>query len=267
MVRCVGSGGRGATTTGTAVLVCRPLFTHPSPSGGAALVQRSANSAGGWWLQVECSGARGLTAGASRGGVGLLVLRCEHRGRGAPAGAAPRPTAKVWIAINKQITACKDVKDLCSVIQNRVTEFNHVNFATAFCKLLQTPRHGVAGGTVDQALRSLEESALHNIEDFGPQELANTLHAMAKRNYIPTNSRVIEALERQVEELAGTLNAKDVANMLWAYAKMGRKPGAGLEGRAEALTGTFNAQDMTNTLWAYATMGREPGCRPTPRRM
>ena len=32
-----------------------------------------------------------------------------------------------------------------------------------------------------------------------------------------------------------------------------------LEGRAEALVGTFNAQEVANTLWAYATMGREPG--------
>ena len=44
---------------------------------------------------------------------------------------------------------------------------------------------------------------------------------------------------------------------------MGRGPGASLmrelEGRAEALAGTFNAQDVANTLWAYATMGRGPG--------
>ena len=29
--------------------------------------------------------------------------------------------------------------------------------------------------------------------------------------------------------------------------------------RAEALAGTFNAQEVANTLWAYATMGWEPG--------
>ena len=44
---------------------------------------------------------------------------------------------------------------------------------------------------------------------------------------------------------------------------MGREPGAGLmrelEERAEALVGIFNAQAVSNTLWAYATMGREPG--------
>ena len=67
----------------------------------------------------------------------------------------------------------------------------------------------------------------------------------------------------RAEALAGTFIAQDVANTLWAYATMGRGPGAGvmrgLEGRAEALAGTFNAQDVANTLWAYATMGREPG--------
>jgi hypothetical protein len=50
---------------------------------------------------------------------------------------------------------------------------------------------------------------------------------------------------------------------LWAYARMGREPGAGmmrvLEGRAEAVAGTIKAQAVANTLWAYATMGREPG--------
>jgi hypothetical protein len=45
-----------------------------------------------------------------------------------------------------------------------------------------------------------------------------------------------------------------VANTLWAYATMGRAPGAGLlkvlEGRAEAVAGTFKAQNVANTLWA-----------------
>jgi hypothetical protein len=69
-------------------------------------------------------------------------------------------------------------------------------------------------------------------------------------------------LEGRAEALAGTFNAQEVANTLWAYATMGREPGAwvmrGLEGRAEALAGTMNAQDVSTTLWAYATMGWKP---------
>jgi hypothetical protein len=39
-----------------------------------------------------------------------------------------------------------------------------------------------------------EESSLNNIGDFGPKELASTLHSMAKTRYNPTN-RLHEALE------------------------------------------------------------------------
>ena len=66
--------------------------------------------------------------------------------------------------------------------------------------------------------------------------------------------------------LAGTFNAQDVANTLWAYATMGRVPGAGviraLEGRAEALAGSFNAQGVANSLWAACVVFRffsDPG--------
>jgi hypothetical protein len=44
-----------------------------------------------------------------------------------------------------------------------------------------------------------------------------------------------------------------VANTLWAYARMGREPGAGmmrvLEGRAEAVAGTLKVQVVAITLW------------------
>ena len=53
--------------------------------------------------------------------------------------------------------------------------------------------------------------------------------------------------------MAGTFNAQGVTNTLWAYATMGREPGAGLkrelEGRAEAMAGTFNAHNVANTMW------------------
>jgi hypothetical protein len=74
---------------------------------------------------------------------------------------------------------------------------------------------------------------------------------------------MMKELEGRAESLAGTFKAQGVANTLWAYATMGREPGAGvmkaLEGRSEAVAGTFNTQEVANTLWAYATMGREPG--------
>ena len=62
----------------------------------------------------------------------------------------------------------------------------------------------------------------------------------------------------RAEELAGTFNTQGVANTLWAYARMGWEPGAGvtkvLKGRSEALAASFKTQDVANMLWAYATM-------------
>ena len=74
---------------------------------------------------------------------------------------------------------------------------------------------------------------------------------------------LIRVLESQAEAVSDTFSAQGVAHILWAYAKMERKPGAGLmrllEVQAEAVAGTFKAQNVSNTLWAYATMERKPG--------
>ena len=113
-------------------------------------------------------------------------------------------------------------------------------------------------------MQALEAAALRKIDAFEAQAVATILHIIAKTRYSPRNQSLLSQLEGRAEALAaGTFNAQDVANTLWACATMGRKRGAGvmreLEGRTEALAGTFNAQDVANTLWAYATMGREPG--------
>jgi len=47
---------------------------------------------------------------------------------------------------------------------------------------------------------------------------------------------------------------------------MGRNPGEPAMGRqleewADTISGEFNSQDVANTLWAFSTMGRKPGKR------
>ena len=67
-------------------------------------------------------------------------------------------------------------------------------------------------------------------------------------------ARMMRELEGRAEAVAGSFQAQEVANTLWAYATIGRAPGTGvmreLEGRAKARAGTFNTQDVANTLWA-----------------
>ena len=79
------------------------------------------------------------------------------------------------------------------------------------------PRRGVSQDTVAKTLRMLEESALQNIDDFGSQGIANTLHILAKqRNYKPKENLWL-ALERRAEAISGEFNSQHVANKLWAF--------------------------------------------------
>jgi hypothetical protein len=100
--------------------------------------------------------------------------------------------------------------------------------ATGFRALLQSRRDGGPRGVVERALQALEAAALRTIETFNAQNVANTLHIMAKTCYRPWDRTLVPELEGRAEALAGTFNTQNVANTLWAYAKMGREPGAGV---------------------------------------
>ncbi len=62
-----------------------------------------------------------------------------------------------------------------------------------------------------QALHTLEVSALQNIQDFGAQGIANTLHIMAKQRYKATGPLLL-ALGRRAEAISGEFKSQNVAN-------------------------------------------------------
>jgi hypothetical protein len=52
------------------------------------------------------------------------------------------------VEINKQITVCRDSRDLCVLIDAHAAECNNVNVVTGFRKLLQSRREGLPSGVV-----------------------------------------------------------------------------------------------------------------------
>jgi len=82
-------------------------------------------------------------------------------------------------------------------------------------------------------------------------------------SYYAWDESVLSALEVRTEAFVSTFTAFQVENMLWAYGKMKKQPGAGLmrglEWRAEALADTFGVDRLSSTLWAYSAIGRPPG--------
>jgi hypothetical protein len=176
--------------------------------------------------------------------------------------AQSRRPNKHNIELNKCIVKMKNMHELCALIGASSAEFDHVNVATAFRKVLQLLRGGVPPEPVTKALQKLKESALQNMQEFGAREIANTQHIMAKERYKP-RGHLLLAFEGRAEAISGEFDSQGFANTLWAYSKMGRQPGQGLmrklEEQAEELAHKFNSQDVANTLWAYATLGRQPG--------
>ncbi len=61
------------------------------------------------------------------------------------------------------------------------------------------------------------------------QEIANTLHIIAKQRYKATGPLLL-ALERRAETISGEFNSQNVANTLRAFATMGTKPGERMMG-------------------------------------
>jgi len=100
-------------------------------------------------------------------------------------GTEKSPDLKRHIDINKQIMRAQGASELCTLIETRVAEFNHVNVSTAFRTLLQGRRNGGPRGVVERALQALKAAALRTIDAFGAQNVSNTLHIMAKSRYRP----------------------------------------------------------------------------------
>ena len=75
-------------------------------------------------------------------------------------GSEKSPDLKRSIDINKQIMGARGASELCTLIEVRSAEFNHVNAATAFRKLLQSRRDVGPRGVVERVLQALEAAAL-----------------------------------------------------------------------------------------------------------
>jgi hypothetical protein len=118
------------------------------------------------------------------------------------------------------------------LIRSSSAEFDHINVVTALGKVLQAPRRGVPPEVVMKALKRIEESALQKMQDFGPQQTANTLHIMAKHRH-KTSQALLMALKFRVEVISGEFNSQEVANTLWAFATIGTRPGERMMGQLE----------------------------------
>ena len=120
-------------------------------------------------------------------------LQGTARGRGRGGAGAPRGGKSFSRAaeLNQQITRLGSAGELCELIEARSAEFDHVNVSTALRKLLSAGRAGVHPAARSSALHKLEECAMSKMTDFKSQQIANTLHIVAKTRHRPTNQEFL----------------------------------------------------------------------------
>ena len=95
------------------------------------------------------------------------------------------------VQINKQIIDCQNSTHLCALINGHAAEFNPVNVATGFRKLLQSRQMDLSSGVGERALQALEAAALRTIDTFEAQPVANILHIIAKTRYSPRDQSLV----------------------------------------------------------------------------
>jgi len=153
------------------------------------------------------------------------------------------------------------VIELCDLIRTRVHDMNYVNVATAFGTMAKVGSRGRGDPRTAKAKRAavvaLTERALQQLEDFKPQNVANTLWALAKMR-VEADKRLLRALSLRATASAADFKPQEVANTLWAFATMGVKADKrlleALSHRATASAADFKPQEVENTLWAFCLL-------------
>ena len=130
------------------------------------------------------------------------------------------------IHLNKRIVAARSAEDILAIIEADHSEFDACNAATACNRLAKAPRSSARGAKAD---------------DCRVQTLFLTL-----------------------TRVSSSMNAQNVANTLWALAKLGWQAGempmrCALEGAAVRVAPSMKAQAVANTVWALATLGWQAG--------
>ena len=194
--------------------------------GGDAVVYELAQGRDGRPQGQRVRAAVGAAAGTDGHSSSLLGRRKRAGGEAGQTGHGGRvrggSSAGLSFAavLNGEIKNCSSTEELHEIVKGKVDDFNHVNVATAL--------HTMARLT--KGTRRTAKPSAHRF--------------------------TIQALSRRARDTAEAFNPQNVANTLWALATMGEKPERELLGallrRARDTAEAFKPQELANTLWAFA---------------
>jgi len=161
----------------------------------------------------------------------------KHQGRPKARGRGSGTSSKHAKLNQDLIAAAKsgDGEQLCALVTARLQDFNAVNAATSYQKLLlmriarDTRRQPDARlgrlSAKDEAIDILEPVLCEqHIPVFGARACANTLHTLASTRRKPPCADVLRALEARALAVQGDFDAQNITNTLWAFATLWYSP-------------------------------------------
>ena len=180
------------------------------------------------------------------------------------------------IALNRLITQEESPEGLLCLVEEELGNLNDVNVSTAFSKLgkLCSSRSFPRNIAADDRFRGLTVLARDMCADgrLQAQAVANITHAVGKMSAAGKLAAddadvqdTLAALEGRVVLVASHMNPQNVSNTAYAFAALGRMPGAETRAALEAAVvrvtpdPDVKPQAVTNVTWAFATLGWELG--------
>jgi len=155
------------------------------------------------------------------------------------------------------ITLSKSQRDsVLLLLEERLHDFESISARPVANLLWSCAKLGYDDGN-HSMVHYLSDQVPRVVDDFKPQELANTVWAWATMRHQPSD-KVLIALERRVLACVDDFDPQNLANTVWAWATMRHQPSAdalaALERRMLACVDDFNPQELTNTSWAVAML-------------
>ena len=260
-------GGGPHSSGGSSVSYPMPPQQHNS-----ALGQRQHHSGGHPGAAVTTAGGGGPPQPQPHAGGSFT--RVSAGGQGGLGSSLALQEAK---RLNGELVRAPTVDHLFYLIDQRVSDFSHINSSTALHRLARLSKQeglftleemvmGPMGQARAWAFERLMASIESHLIEFNTQSLANILWGMASLSYHPgdlLDLMAVEALKR-----IRSFNPQELANTVWALAKLSRfarfthqqqqlVDAIAVECRRKL--DAYNPQNLVNTVWAYATLARHPG--------
>ena len=232
-------------------------------------VRRVSERPGGGRAPAE--GVEGEDARASASASASLVSSVSSVPARAPAAKAKYLNESDFaasVALNQELTSCRDLLALAELVDRRVGDMSEVNVSTTYGTLAKYVMRSSKFQLDDVARRdwfiALEAKACEKLPTMKPRGVAQVVWACSylRRLRKPSRDLFWDTLEANVERCAKKFEPQGVSNTAWSYAKMDMRIPSGIRDALEAHivknAGKYKAYELSISFWGLTRFGHRP---------